>query len=307
MLKERPIFSVIIPTYNRAHVVRRAIDSVLKQSFTNFELIIVDDGSKDATENIISEYKDERIIYLKHPKNLGQNPALNTGLENARGIYISFLDSDDEWLPGMLGKVYEKYNLDEQISCVYVLNGALDPNGNVVPGRKDHIEGHIYKEALEQGYITSPSTLSVKKSCFLEIGNFETENKVCQDDVMCLRLAKNYKFGLVREILCLIHTDAGNQLISNFKNKAFDTLLLFERFKQDILSLCGKKTLAKHYIKCATLFLLANNKRKAREIAIYALNNRFSFDGFVLTIFSFLPQFFFINYRKVKYKLKSFL
>jgi glycosyltransferase involved in cell wall biosynthesis len=307
MLEHKPIFSVIIPTFNRAHVIQRAVNSVLAQSFIDFELIVVDDGSKDGTENIVKQYNDDRIIYVKHPKNLGQNPALNTGLGKARGIYISFLDSDDEWLPEMLKRVYEKYCSDEQISCVYVLNGAINAEGNVVPGRKDYIEGYIYKEALEQGYITSPSTLSVKRSCFAEIGNFELENKVCQDDVMCLRLAKKYKFGLVREILCIIHTDAGNQLITNFKNKATDTLLLYERFKQDILSLCGTKTLAKHYNKCSTLFLLANDKRKAREIANCSLKNAFTLEAIVLKTSSFLPQFFFIYGRKVFYKLKTFI
>src|SRR4030042_5052103 len=107
-----PTVSIIIPTYNRAHLVMRAINSVLDQSFQDFEIIIVDDASRDNTEKMVSGIRDKRIFYIRHEKNRGGSAARNTGIKQARGEYIAFLDSDDEWLPEKLEKqlkVLEQY------------------------------------------------------------------------------------------------------------------------------------------------------------------------------------------------------
>lgn len=96
---DQPFVSVIIPTYNRAHIIHRAITSVLQQTYQNLEIIIVDDASKDETEAVISSFQDERIRYIRHPENYGGADARNTGISAASGEYITFLDSDDVWLP----------------------------------------------------------------------------------------------------------------------------------------------------------------------------------------------------------------
>ena len=96
---KNPTVSVIIPTYNRAHLVGRAIKSVLNQTYRDFEIIVVDDGSTDNTKDIIKEFqkKDKRIKYIPYEKNKGGSAARNTGIKAAKGEYIAFLDSDDEW------------------------------------------------------------------------------------------------------------------------------------------------------------------------------------------------------------------
>jgi len=97
-MNKNPKVSVIIPTYNRAHLIGRAIQSVLNQTYQDFELIVVDDGSTDNTNEVIKEFsqKDKRILYIKHDKNKGGSAARNTGIKAARGEYIAFQDSDDE-------------------------------------------------------------------------------------------------------------------------------------------------------------------------------------------------------------------
>ncbi len=92
---DNPLISVILPTYNRGYIVERAIKSVLNQTYKNLELIIVDDGSTDNTEEIVKSIEDKRIIFLKHKKNKGASSARNTGIKNSKGEYISFIDSDD--------------------------------------------------------------------------------------------------------------------------------------------------------------------------------------------------------------------
>lgn len=94
--------SVVIPTYNRAELLSRAIDSVLAQTYDDFELLVVDDGSTDDTEAVVTAYDDDRVRYLAHETNRGANPARNTGIEAAEGEFVAFLDSDDEWRPRKL-------------------------------------------------------------------------------------------------------------------------------------------------------------------------------------------------------------
>lgn len=304
MPEGRPVFSVIIPTYNRARIISRAVNSVLGQTFNDYELLVVDDGSKDNTEEIIKNFKDPRIIYIKHKVNQGQNPALNTGLAQARGTYISFLDSDDEWVNEMLEKQHQKF-YESDYDCVYSRCLRIDPSGNIVKGHEFNLEGFIYKEALEQGYVSSMISLSVKKRCFDEIGNFDVNFKNCQDDDMCLRLAKKYRFGLIREYLAIIHCDAGEQVTSNKSEYATGWWNLVNKHREDIKLVCGNNTLLDHYLKCASLFLLANMKKKAREISLKSFGLGPTINGSLLFVFSFFPTLFFSNYRKLVYKLKS--
>ena len=108
-VKKSPTISVIIPTYNRADFIGRAIESVLDQTYQDFEIIVIDDGSKDNTENIVKSFDDTRITYIRLKDNKGAAVARNTGIGTARGKFIAFQDSDDEWLPQKLAKQMEVF------------------------------------------------------------------------------------------------------------------------------------------------------------------------------------------------------
>jgi glycosyltransferase involved in cell wall biosynthesis len=280
-----PVFSVIIPTYNRANILPRAIHSVLKQTYGDFELIIVDDGSQDNTEHVVNLFNDDRIKYIKQPVNKGQNASLNNGLSLAKGKYIAFLDSDDEWLPDMLEKHHNKYHNDAELGCVYSWAGTFLKNKKIVSSRKFKLEGYIYKKALRQGYISHMITLSVKKGCFAETGNFDTDFTVCQDDDICLRLSKRFKFGLIREPLAIIHNDAGNQTISNRMTYAEGWEKLIVKFRDEILNECGKGTLARHYLKIGFLYNLANDRMKSRQYLKESIKLKFNYYTLYFLIF----------------------
>jgi glycosyltransferase involved in cell wall biosynthesis len=111
--------SVILPTYNRAQFIERAIDSVFAQTYQDFELIIVDDGSTDHTPDIVRSYSDDRIRYLNLVRNKGAAAARNAGIRHAKGIFLAFQDSDDEWLPDKLRKQVDVMNTDPQLCVVY--------------------------------------------------------------------------------------------------------------------------------------------------------------------------------------------
>lgn len=265
-MKDTPVFSVIIPTYNREKILSRAIDSILAQTFGDFELIIVDDGSIDKTEELVRNYKDERIKYV-YKENGGQNSALNVGLKEARGRFVAFCDSDDTWMPLKLERTYEKYMEDEDVSVVYCWTG-IERNGQVELARNDYLEGNVYKEVLTQGYLTSPTFLSCKKSCFETIGEFDLKVINCQDDDFCFNLCRYFKVALIKEILGVYYSDVNNRKSSMKKTAADSYLFLWEKHKDEVLRVCGKEVLADRYFKASMKYLMIKDFRKAKKFII---------------------------------------
>lgn len=267
-MNKQPMFTVIIPTYNRERFLKRTIDSILLQTFKNFELIIVDDGSTDNTEALIGTYKDNRIIYVKK-ENGGQNSAINVGLQQAKGEYIAFCDSDDTWMPEKLEKHIEKYQEDSEIKVVYNLTGVKkegDEEQKIVLARNDVYEGWCYKEILDQGYLTSPSFLSCKSECFDKIGFLPTDIFICQDDDLCFKLCKYFKVGLVKEILGVYHVDAPNKMCLRKKQYAYDFIKFWDLWSDEAITVCGIESLKSKYIKASYYCLEADEINMAKDV-----------------------------------------
>ena len=122
-ITSKPQVTVIIPAYNRAYVISRSIASVLAQTYPYFEIIVVDDGSVDNTEAVVKSFKDSRIKYIRHEVNKGISAVRNTGINEAAGEYIAFLDSDDEWLPTKLEKqMHILKNKSLRVSVAYTMS-----------------------------------------------------------------------------------------------------------------------------------------------------------------------------------------
>jgi len=265
------LVSVIIPTFNRANLIGRAIKSVLAQTYRDFELIIVDDGSTDDTRQVVASFADKRIRYLRHEHNQGQNPALNTGVRAAKGQFIAFLDSDDEWLPTYLERVLEVFAQDRTMGMVYTWTCGVSRNGKLVESNYYfHLQGSVYKEALAQGYIASMDALVVTRECIERLGTvpFDPDFVVCQDNDFCLRVAKEFKMGLIKEPLTIIHSDAGTgtaRLITNHAANAEGWWRLISKFKADILKECGRAVLAAHYITVAKFSFRAGQIERTRN------------------------------------------
>ncbi len=264
MKKNNPIFSVIIPTYNREELVCNAIESVLNQTFDDFEIIIVDDGSTDNTFELVKNYHEKRIIYA-YKQNGGQNTANNIALRLARGEYVAFLDSDDIWTKDKLKKTYEKFMSDPELGVVYNYTGMRE-NGVIILGRDDKVEGRCYKEVLGQGYMTSPSFLSCKRSCFDVIGEFDEEQQACQDDDLCFKLCKHFKVGLIKEILGVYGVAAGNQITKNKKRGADYYLRLLEKYKDEIIRECGVEMMIRKYTRAKRLYNEINETQMIEDI-----------------------------------------
>ena len=191
--------SVIIPTFNRKHTLQRAIDSVLAQTFKPFEIIIVDDGSKDGTKEwLLLNYPS--VQYIHQPNN-GVSSARNKGIQISQGSWIALLDSDDEWMPEKLEYQSRFIEVNRNSSFCHT-NEIWIRNGVRVNQMKKHKKygGDIFKHCLDICRI-SPSSSIIKKDVFEEVGAFDESLTVCEDYDLWLRVTAKFNILFLDEPL----------------------------------------------------------------------------------------------------------
>jgi len=237
MLLTHPAVTVIIPSYNRAHVVKRAIKSVLAQTYQHFEIIIVDDGSTDNTAEVVKSIADDRVKYIRHDVNKGTPAAArNTGIREASGEFVGFVDSDDEWLPGKLEKQIEKFlSSAPGVGVVYGGYAVLDEKtGRVMGEVHPKKRGHIFEEVLKLLIPATPLVHLVKRECFDRVGLFDEDLRFAEDFDMWLRIAEQYEFDFVDEVVAVYHVSQTQ--ITSDRVRASDGFLKFMAKHQQTLS-----------------------------------------------------------------------
>ncbi|MBC8432937.1 MAG: glycosyltransferase family 2 protein [Desulfobacterales bacterium] len=218
MISNSPIVSVIIPTYNRAKLLERAVNSVLRQTYKELELIIVNDSSKDETEKAIKKYADDRIKYICHQKNLGGSAARNTGIKAAQGKYIALLDDDDGWFPEKLEKQVKHFaEVSDNVGLVYSGFEVIDMNGIVIQKTYPKFKGNLYMRLLERSMIGGSSVPLIKRTCFKKVGLFDQSLRSCQDWDMWMRISEHYAFDFIPEILTKMYSHS-HQLSSDYSS-----------------------------------------------------------------------------------------
>jgi glycosyltransferase involved in cell wall biosynthesis len=192
---KKPLVSVIIPTYNRAWIVKDAIDSVLAQDFHDYELIVVDDGSVDNTPAILKAY-GQRTTVLRQP-NQGVSAARNRGIAAATGRLVAFLDSDDLWFPRKLSTQVKFFN-DHPEAVINQTQERWIRNGvRVNPKQRHHkFSGMIFERSLAL-CLVSPSAVMIKKSLFSTVGVFDESLPACEDYDLWLRISCRYPVHLI--------------------------------------------------------------------------------------------------------------
>jgi glycosyltransferase involved in cell wall biosynthesis len=192
-----PKVSVILPTHNRAEFLHHAIESALKQTFKDLEIIVVDDNSTDNTVDVVKRFEDRRIEYIRENANKGPSAARNTGISASKGKYLAFLDDDDEWVPDKLKKQIELLDKCPQNICgVYSNRLVLDKSTNRIIStgpNADKLSGNLLYQLL----IGSPihtSTVLLRKSCFDEVGLFDETMSYMEDRDLWIRLSLKWDF-----------------------------------------------------------------------------------------------------------------
>ena len=246
IIMNNSLISIIIPTYNGSKNIKRALTSVLNQTYPNIEIIVVDDASTDNTIEVVNSIKDKRIKLLRHTTNRNGSAARNTGIRASKGEYIAFLDDDDEWLPEKLSRQLEYLESKNPKEWKAVVCGhTMEKSGKVreVFATK---EGNLTKEILMmQISMGLGSTLLIQKSATEEVGLFDEKYLRHQDLEFTLRYLRRYKLAAVRECLVKRYGHSGNP--SGEKMLAVKKIYL-EDFKQDIEQF-DKKTVKQIYAR----------------------------------------------------------
>ncbi|GAB4534529.1 MAG: hypothetical protein Tsb0014_20820 [Pleurocapsa sp.] len=285
-LSQQPLISIVIPTYNRADVLGRAIASVLEQSYPYWELIVVDDASEDNTAEIIQKIGDHRIHYLRHQTNLGGSQARNTGIDRATGKYIAFLDSDDVWLVNKLETqlqlIQEVAQTEKIVSYTQFEKSfqvAYRPSIQPPRGKKNNepIADYLW---LNRGEILT-STLMISRELAAKI-NFNSQLKKHQDIDFLLRLEQenDLQFIFVPQPLTTWHNEQRRDRISCIANYQI-SLDWIETYRSKISSQAFQGFMVKEIIP--KLLLSDRNRKYTANLILRAFSQRvISFSYFLL-------------------------
>ena len=209
-----PKISVIIPTNNRSNFIKNALSSAQKQTFKDFEIIIVDDGSCDETYKVISNF-NSNIRYIYQP-NCGVSSARNMGIQNSRGKLIAFLDSDDLWHPEKLQKQYDFLENNKAINICYTGSYWIRNREKVNPPKRyAPRSGNIFQHILDCCFVGASFTI-LRRELFDKYGLFDESLPVCEDHDLWIRLAINEAFHYINEPLGTKQMGHWGQLSTKF-------------------------------------------------------------------------------------------
>ncbi|MBQ8536048.1 MAG: glycosyltransferase family 2 protein [Clostridia bacterium] len=229
------MISVIIPTYNRCKLLPRAIESVLSQTFTDLELIVVDDASSDETPQLMASYSDPRVRYIRQPANRGACAARNVGVQAAKGEYIAFQDSDDVWLTDKLEKQlpFLASSGADVVFCAFRhFTGEKAGAAKIVPD-PSQVNSPITSEQLLMGNVISTQTILGKRSCFIQYP-FDESFPRMQDWELVLRLAQHCRIAF--QPLALVDVYLQSDSISRNPQAGLTAYLKLREMYREVLA-----------------------------------------------------------------------
>lgn len=247
------MISVIVPTYNRESQIGRAIRSILRQTYAHYEIIIVDDGSTDRTEEIVHGIRDDRLQYIRLENNHGAAYARNVGIRASKYKYIAFLDSDDEWYPEKLELQMRRMQSDsKEVGLVYCRMSGIQKDGTgrfYTPSYEclpESLEGDMFRFLLWRNVIGTPAML-VRRECLESVGLFRESLSCLEDYELVLRIAEKWKISFVDEVLVEFHETSGS-LTSRLAEQLVVQCYLISQYRQKmtvfgILELVEEETL----------------------------------------------------------------
>lgn len=218
-------FSIIIPLYNKENHIKRAIESVLQQTYREFELIIVDDGSTDSSYNIAVNSSSDSRMKIFRKKNGGVSSARNFGIEHASHDYIGFLDADDEWKPSFLESIYKLINIYPEAGAYATSyefkKGENTKRADINVTLEDGESGVVnyFKDSLN-GHLITASSVVIKKQVFNDVGLFSTKLSRGEDTEMWCRIALRHQIVFLNKVLATYYQDTENKLTQKKVDKS---------------------------------------------------------------------------------------
>lgn len=283
---KKPLVSVILPTYNRSKMVSRAIRSVLYQTYPFFELIIVDDGSTDDTEQVLATFRDKRIQHIRCEKNRGGPTARNMAIKRAKGEYVAFQDSDDEWMPKKLEK---HISLFERLPSNY---GVVYSDCLVIEDKRRYLissnyppkSGFVMDDILNGNFVTMQ--IVTRRSCLVEEGLFDENLHRLQDWELWIRISQKYHYYYIPEPLTVVYRHK-NSLTSNLNELIKSTEFILQKHKKVFQE--NRHALGKRLAILADMYARKSDFSKAKDIygKVFPLNKNYKYllARILLTIF----------------------
>ena len=226
-----PFFTVVIPTHNRSNLLKRAIESVLNQTFESFELIVVDDHSADDTSRVVKSFSDPRIRYLINSRAKGACGARNTGIFSAKGKWVAFLDDDDVWLPEKLKCQYDlAQKINKTVGLICTDYGIYKDNQKNPVIYKNRPSGRVGDKLLYGGRIGCLSSVCVRTEVLKAIEGFDARFLSSQDQDLWLRVADLSEFAHVPKTLVHMYQERRNRIGQNSKSKLEGSIMLRDKY-----------------------------------------------------------------------------
>jgi glycosyltransferase involved in cell wall biosynthesis len=266
------LISVVIPAYKRGHIIERAIRSILGQTYQDFEILVVDDGSRDDTESVVAALSKEepRVRYFCHDTNRGAQAARNTGAKAAQGEWIAFLDSDDYFTPNSL----EMRILTARSEGVKVIHSecqVLRKGESMTAYGISPLNGYVYRDLLTDPGPILFSGLLIAKEALEKIGYLDEQIISYQDWDTVIRLAKYYPFGFIAEPTFIYDCRGDDTISQNMVREAEGYRQVFNKHFFEIVKQLGPRTVAHHYRSIEDRYQWAGDQNSARRYQILSL------------------------------------
>jgi glycosyltransferase involved in cell wall biosynthesis len=259
-----PSVSVIIPTYNRRDLLQRSLDSVFAQTYRDFEVVIVDDGSTDGTRAAIEGRSQVRYFFQDHG---GPARARNVGIRQARGDILAFLDSDDVWWPEFLQTQVDVLSCYRDVALVCSRSIVGDKQAKYFPPTQELIIGDLYPKLYQQSFVRTPATV-IRKSCLDVVGFFNESYPWSEDHDLWLRIARQYRIAYVNR--CLVRIGRQSDNISRDLMRPLDAHLRIAIEVLDrnydasrISEVVYRERISKRYLQFSYLFFKRGENAKA--------------------------------------------
>jgi glycosyltransferase involved in cell wall biosynthesis len=224
----KPKVSIVLPAYNAMAYLPQAYESALKQTFTDYEILIVNDGSSDGIEEWVSQISDPRVRYI-FQANQGAAEARNTGIYNAQGEYVAFLDADDLWEPTKLEKQVRCLDENPDVGLVDTWIILIDQEGNSKGWvHASSAEGNVWEQVIQEPTIICGSSPMIRRSCFDTVGVFDRNLLYAGDWDLWIRIASRYAFAVVKEPLVRYRLHPSNTS-KNCQGMSQDCHIVIER------------------------------------------------------------------------------
>jgi len=292
-----PEVSVILATFNgeKKGFLEKSINSVLKQSYDDYELIIIDDGSTDNTKQLCQKFNNKKIKYYYH-KNQGQTLSKNFGFSICKGKYICLIDDDDIWMNDKLEKQVKYYNnnKDKNIGILTTWMELIDINGNFIGYKKKIEEGNVYEKIFYDNMV-NVSSVMIKKEAIDKVGFFDPNLPLRQDWDLWIRISKYYEIHQLKEILVKYRIHENNISKNIDLTVKYSELLLKKNLNAAPLSFNKKDILGNFYFEQSENFYANYRMKEFRTYLIKGIFNsvkRFHIRFLYKLLLSIMPLFF---------------